>query len=391
MTRAQLIAAMKAITARAQAENRDFTAAEQAELKSHMDAVKAIDGSKAVADGVAAFLGDADAGTLDADSAPAPSAAGVSRGKAITAQKSRPAGDWAAAFAKQHPGVAEGKAFTLPSSATFTVPAPTPVVAAAAPVGHVLDALTVVELDRGAGVNYLRQAERENAAAAVAPKALKPLKNVEMERVDAPARTIVVVLDGIPRQDIADYPDLTQFLDYELKADVLNELDRQILLGDGTGEDFEGIFNTDGVLVQDYATAPSATIRRAMARVEAKGYANTALLIGPEDFAGVELELDGAGGQYRGMAAPTRGRTVWGVPTITIPTMPAGLAVVGDLKQAILWQREQIEVRATDVAGEDFRRNQYMFRAELRAAFGIPVPAALALVKLNGTVTLPGA
>lgn len=389
MNRAQLIAAMKAISDRALAAGRDFTAAEQAELKSHMDAVKAIDGSKAIYDSVAAFLGDTDAGTLDADAAPAPSAAGVSRGKAFISQKSRPVGDWAAAFAKQHPGVAEGKAFTLPSSATFTVPAPTPIVAAAAPVGHVLDALTVIELDRGNGANYLRQTERENAAKPVAPKGLKPLKNVEMERVDAPARTIAVVLDGIPRQDIADYPDLTTFLDYELKADVLNELDHQILLGDGTGENFEGIFYTEGVLVQDYAVDPSATIRRAMARVEAKGYANTALLIGPEDFAGVELERDGAGGQYRGNVAPARGRNVWGVPTIAIPTMPAGLAVVGDLRQAILWMREQMEVRATDVAGEDFRRNQYMFRAELRAAFGIPVPPALSLIKLNNTVTLP--
>lgn len=71
--------------------------------------------------------------------------------------------------------------------------------------------------------------------------------------------------------------------------------------------------------------------------------------------------------------------------------MPAGLAVVGDLRQAILWMREQMEVRATDVVGEDFRRNQYMFRAELRAAFGIPLPPALSLIKLNNTVTLPGA
>lgn len=72
------------------------------------------------------------------------------------------------------------------------------------------------------------------------------------------------------------------------------------------------------------------------------------------------------------MTAPARGRTVWGVPTIAILTMPASLAIVGDLHQAILWMREQIEIRATDVVSEDFRRNQRMFRAELRAAFGIP-------------------
>lgn len=91
-----------------------------------------------------------------------------------------------------------------------------------------------------------------------------------------------------------------KFLDFELRGDVLSTLDWEMLLGDGTGEHFEGIFYADGINVQTFSITASETLRRAMAIVEQRGYD----------------------------AGP---RTVWGVPVVSSPVITEGLAVVGDL------------------------------------------------------------
>lgn len=80
-------------------------------------------------------------------------------------------------------------------------------------------------------------------------------------------------------------------------------------------------------------------------------------------------------------------RTIWGIPVASVAAAPEGLAVVGDLRQAHLWIREDIQVTITETNADDFTKNLFTARAEMRAAFGVQAP--LALVKLNGDVELP--
>jgi HK97 family phage major capsid protein len=164
-----------------------------------------------------------------------------------------------------------------------------------------------------------------------------------------------------------------------------------MLLGDGVGE-LEGLYFQDGILAQAYSTSASASIRRAMAKVESAGYENTAIVLNPVDYAELELELNTAG-DYRNHSAPADAgpRTVWGVPVASVPSAPLGLAMLGDLSQAHLWIRENLQVTITETNEDDFKRNLFVARAEMRAAFGVGTPGALAMVKLNGTVAFPAA
>jgi hypothetical protein len=55
---------------------------------------------------------------------------------------------------------------------------------------------------------------------------------------------------------------------------------------------------------------------------------------------------------------------------------------VGDLRQMVIWDREQAAITATDSHNDFFIRNLVAILAELRAAFGIIRPSALVKVAL---------
>lgn len=376
---AQIKSEASTLARKAQAEERDFTPEEQGRIRSLLDEAASIRDSLEKAEKGRQFA--AELGAFLSETAGGPRQRG---------SKARGGDSWSAALAEQHPNIGhEGKALTLPPVTSFVVPAPAPVVAENIPFGHLLDVITVGEL-RGPAVTYLRSINRTRASTVVAPGTLKPSKNLTLEKVEAPAETIAVLLDDIKKQDLDDYADLIRWIDFELKGDVLSTLDQQMLLGDGTGE-LLGLYYQDGILAQDYATSASATIRRAMAKVEANGYENTALVLNPIDYAELELEVTTTG-DYRNNSAPVEGgpRTIWGVPVASVPGAPLGLAIVGDLTQAHLWIRENLQVTITETNEDDFKRNLFVARAEMRAAFGVPVPEALSMVKLNGTVEFPG-
>lgn len=301
-------------------------------------------------------------------------------------------GSWSDAMLEQHPTIRRGeKSISLPPSTAFLAPLPQIVVADNAPVGSMLPIVGVHALTEGSGVSFLRAGTRTTASTVVAPGTLKPSRNLSLSKVEAPARTIAVLAEQLKKQDLRDVKDLAQFIDFELRVDVLSTLDAQMLLGTGEGEDFEGIYYTDGVQVQEFGGSASASIRRAAAKVEAKGYRNSAIILNPVDYAELELELNTAGGEYRGNFAPVNRspRTIWGIPVASVAAAPEGLAIVGDLRQAHLWVREDFEVTITETNADDFTKNLFTARAEMRASFGVQSPVALALVKLNAEVELP--
>lgn len=384
---AQIKSELNPIATKALAEKRDFTADEQTRVRALLDEAAGIRESlnreekgRKLNSEVSDFLTGLASGSSGIDA--------IANGR--PAFKARGGSSWSDALADQHPNISHGgKALSLPPVTSFIVPAPGPVVAANIPFGHLLDVITVGELT-GPGVTYLRSVNRTRASAVVPAGSLKPSKNLTLEKIEAPAETIAVLLDDIKKQDLDDYADLIRWIDFELKGDVLSTLDQQMLLGDGVGE-LEGLYFQDGVLAQAYATSASASIRRAMAQVESAGYENTAIVLNPVDYAELELELNTAG-DYRNHAAPADAgpRTVWGVPVASVPAAPLGLAMVGDLSQAHLWIRENVQVTITETNEDDFKRNLFVARAEMRAAFGVATPGALSMVKLNGTVDFPG-
>jgi len=67
------------------------------------------------------------------------------------------------------------------------------------------------------------------------------------------------------RYALADVAQLRGLIDQELRDDINEEFEDQILTGDGVGENFTGILNTAGILTIAWDTDAFVTSRRAKA------------------------------------------------------------------------------------------------------------------------------
>jgi HK97 family phage major capsid protein len=102
-------------------------------------------------------------------------------------------------------------------------------------------------------VEYTKEVSRENVAAPVAEAAaltgstgLKPEGGVVFDVVSQPVRTIAVWVPAT-RRVVSDAPQLRAYLEQYLRDDIAVELEDQIILGSGAGENFTGILNTVGI------------------------------------------------------------------------------------------------------------------------------------------------
>lgn len=191
------------------------------------------------------------------------------------------------------------------------------------------------------------------------------------------------------RRILSDAPALRSYIDQYLTDDIAIELEDQMIAGNGAGENFMGIMNVVGVQT---AGPPAGTqnmldvIRTAkrLVRINARTNA-TAVLVNPVDGEAIDiLKWGGAtptgyvGGGAFGADGPSR---IWGIPYIESEAIPAGFALVGDFRRAILFDREQTNI-SVGTANDDFLRNIVRVLAEMRAGFGVIRPAAFVVADL---------
>lgn len=70
-------------------------------------------------------------------------------------------------------------------------------------------------------------------------------------------------------------------------------------------------------------------------------------------------------------------KTLWGLPVVESEAILQGTFYVGDMKQAVLWDRERANIRMSDSPNDYFLRNLVAILCELRAAFGVLRPSAI--------------
>jgi len=210
----------------------------------------------------------------------------------------------------------------------------------------------------------------------------KPQGQMAFEKVHSEVKTIAVYV-GATKRALSDAAQIRGIIDQELRDDLQEELENQVLNGTGVGEDFTGVLNTAGVLVQAFAVNVLQTTRQAITTLEVTGRAKpTAWVFNPVDWEGVELTQDLVNRYYYAGPFGLGPRTLWGLPVVTSQSLPAGAALLGDWRKAILWDREQASISVTDSHDDWFIRNLIAILAELRAAFGVIRPTGFIQVEL---------
>lgn len=265
-------------------------------------------------------------------------------------------------------------------------------------------------------VEYVRVSGFTNSAAAVAEASgtsagtgsddvtgSKPESDLELEKVTENVKTIAHWIPATKRA-LSDAAQVRTLIDNFLRYGLDEELEDNMVSGDGTGENFTGVLHTSGVQTLDDtavtavddaaagALAGIVALRIAKRLVRVNGRATaTAYVLNPADNEKIDLARDANGNFYFGGPGGNGVSTAWGLPRVESEAVPEGTAIAADWRHAILWDREQAAISVSDSHADFFVRNLIAVLAELRAAFGIDRPAAFVLVDLDAIfgITVP--
>ena len=211
----------------------------------------------------------------------------------------------------------------------------------------------------------------------------KPEGATTFERVIEAVKTIAAWIPATKRA-ISDAAQLRGLIDQELREDLAEELENQLLNGNGIGENFTGLANTANILVQAFDTDIITTARRAITNLLLNGkQVPTAWLLHPTDWESIDLQQDLQGRYYWGGPQTPGPRTLWGVPVVQNFFLPQGTAYLANWRKMVLWDREQANISVSDSHSDFFIRNMIAILAELRAAMGVIRPSAFVEVDLS--------
>lgn len=278
--------------------------------------------------------------------------------------------------------IASGNAVT--DASVFVVPdRKTAVELPFAPI-DILDLITIGSTGSDT-VEYPRVTTMTNRAASVAQAddeastdntGRKPSSTMAFEKVSTPVNTIAHWIPATKRA-ISDAGQLRTLIDNFLREGLRQEVADQIINGTGT-PDFQGLITLTGVTTQAFATSLLTSTRKALTACRVTALVNpTGFLFSPATWESIELTQDAEDRYYFGGPLLMGNPRLWGLPVAQENKMPDTHYLTGNLKQAVLWNREQASIAISDSHSDFFVKNLVAILAELRAAFGVLRPAAI--------------
>lgn len=260
---------------------------------------------------------------------------------------------------------------------------------------RILDLLTVFATDSDAVEYVLQSAETDNATpqtgqgSALAKTDMEfELKSEVIETIGHIAKASVQILDDAPR--------LRDFAQTRMRQLLELELEDQVLLGDGTGNNLNGLVprssaydsNLESAVIQDGRTASDLDkLRVAILQVQRSNFQPTGIIMSPLNWAAIELEqTDDGAYQFVNPQTQTSPR-LWGLPVVATNALPEGEAHVGNYQMAAtLFDRMETTIQVSTENADDFEKLMATFRAYARLALGVEYPDALVhLDSMNAT------
>lgn len=253
-------------------------------------------------------------------------------------------------------------------------------------------------------VEYVRQTSHTNNAAPV-PEATSSAAPTQNQTTGALVRnagggykpegawafevkqeTVKTIAEWVPatKRSLADVAQLEGLINDELRLDIEEAEENQIVNGDGTGENFTGILQTSGIQTQVYATDVLTTVRKGITKARTVGRVNpNAIVLNPADAEAIDLLKDANERFYFGGPFSVGSTPLWGLPVVESETVAQGTGLLGDFAKAVIWDREDTTVTMTDSHEDFFVRNLVAILAEERLAFGVTRPTAFVSLDLT--------
>ena len=206
---------------------------------------------------------------------------------------------------------------------------------------------------------------------------LKPQSKLTFESASAPVR-LIAHFEVAHRNVLADEPQLQATINNELLYGLRLEEDRQILNGDGTGENLTGILNTSGIQTyeQEETETKADALRRAATKAILAYYPPSGYVLHPYDWEDIELTKTTQGAYILATNVAVGAQTqAWRQNVVESPAMPEGTFLTGAWGLgAQLYDRAQATIRISDQHADYFVRNALAILAEQRLALAVKRP-----------------
>lgn len=245
---------------------------------------------------------------------------------------------------------------------------------------QVLDLIPVAETDSNS-VTYWEETTRTHSAAEVAEGSAYAEDAFEWTERTSQVRKIATSIP-VTDEQLEDRAQVRSLLDQRLSFGVRQRLDSQVLNGNGTPPNLEGILNVTGIQTQAKGSDPTFdAIHKAMTKVRVTGRAMPgAIVLHPNDWEEIRLTRTADGIYILGNPAISGPMTLFGIPVVLGDVIAEGTGLVGDFSNFCrLYDRRGISIQVGFV-GAQFTEGKQTIRADMRAAFVVERPAAFSTV-----------
>lgn len=253
----------------------------------------------------------------------------------------------------------------------------------------VRDLLMPGQMD-GNALEYVRETGFTNNAAPVAELARKPESSIKFDMVSTTARVLAHYLKA-SRQILSDASQLASFIDGRLRLGLKQVEERQLLNGDGTGQNLLGIIPQAQAFVPPIAVENATAIDRmrlAALQSELAEMPVSGFIMHPSDWAAIELGKDTLGRYLIGNPQGRVGATLWNLPIVTTQAIAQGKFLSGAFNSAAqIFDRWQARVEVATENEDDFVKNMVTILCEERLALAVYRPEAFVYGDVNGPVT----
>lgn len=245
-------------------------------------------------------------------------------------------------------------------------------------------------------VDWVQETGYTNAAAAVAESTHaspvnKPQSNITLELKSQAMRTIAHWIPA-SRQILlyANREQLRRYVDGRLMYGLQKALNAQVLLGDGTGANLDGIIPNAASYSRGYAQiagadpTPIDTIRRAVTQVNITGYPADGVVLHPADWESAVLSKGSDLHYVVALPGQTTTPRLWGMPVVQSTEIPEGTFLVGNFSLGSeLYVAEEAHVEVSRSHASYFTQNLVAILAEMSALLALLRPDAFVTGSLS--------
>lgn len=261
--------------------------------------------------------------------------------------------------------------------------------------------LTVADLfasgtTSSSSISYVIEAAFQDLTAMVLEKGTKPQLDLTLARRQDNVSKVANVAK-VTDEMFQDAPAFQAYLSQRMIFGVQRVEEAQLLNGNGTSPNLQGILNRTG-LAPAIVTAVGLTGLKMMEGIfnqitalrSVSFVEPDAIVIHPNDWQTIRLSKDGQGQYYAG--GPFTGAygnggmvanvdSIWGLRAVITTAIPQGTALVGGYQEcAQVFRRQGVTLEMTNSNVDDFVNNLITLRAEERLALAVYRPAGFGKV-----------